>query len=168
MKNIFIAMVAFVAITAGTFSAKAMQGDNSLRALIGFTSSAVNIGADFEMRKSHLYGFGGYIFMGSDQDGTGKVTVPDVMALGVFAPVHLLNDDMIDVYIAPGFGFAKVEYPSSTVDETTFGPSFKIGAEYKVAPTVKLGLQHFIITNWMSDELADQISYTSFAANFAF
>jgi opacity protein-like surface antigen len=171
MKNIFTAFVAFAAITAATLSANAqMSGNSSLRALLGFTSSSVNLGGDFEVRQSHLYGVGGYFFMGSDQDGTGnKVTVPEVLAVGGFAPVHLLSDDMIDVYIAPGFGFAKVKYPGTgNPDDTAIGPTLKLGVEYRVAQTVKLGLQYFVVSNWMSDELLDQLAYTSAAATFSF
>jgi hypothetical protein len=166
MKNIFTALAAFALITTGTLSAQAQSGNSSLRALLGFTSSAVNLGVDFEMKQSRLYGFGGYIFMGSDQNDAGKTVVPGVLAVGGFAPIHVLNDEMVDVYVAPGFGIAKIDHPRD--DNTTFGPSLKIGAEFAVAPTVKLGLQYFVITNWLEDEETDQVSYTSAAATFSF
>lgn len=166
-KNLLVMVAAFFAITA-TANAQ-YGGDKSLRALLGFTSGAINIGADFEVKQTSLYGVGGYFFFGTDEYGAGKVTVYEVMALGAFAPIHLLTDNSVDVYVAPGFGLAMVDNPAPNGDdETTFGPTLKLGAELKVSPTMKIGLQHFIITNWMSDELADQISYTSAAATFAF
>jgi len=168
MRSILTALVAFATITVGTLSANAqMRGDSSIRGILGFSSGSVNIGADYEMKRTNLCGLGGYFFLGTGDDGTGgNVQVPDVLALGVFAPIHLLNDSNIDVYIAPGFGFAKIEV--KPVDKTTFGPTVKIGAEYAVAPTVKVGLQYFVITNWLSDELSSQLSYTNASATFSF
>lgn len=169
MKNIFTALFAMCAITTGSISANAMSGDSSLRALLGFTSGSVNMGMDFEMKQSNLYGIGGYLFMADDQEGTNKVTTYKVMALGAFAPIHLLNDAMIDVYVAPGFGIVSIEHPSNTnQDDTSVGPTLKIGAEYKVAQSVKLGLQYFIVQNWLSDEVPDQAGYMSAAATFLF
>lgn len=166
MRNIFTALIAFAAITGGAFSAQA-EGTNSVRGILGFSSSSINIGADYEQRQTNFYGIGGYFFLGTGDDGAGAtVQVPDVLAIGAFAPLHLTNYERFDVYIAPGFGFAKIEVKPN--DKTTLGPSVKIGAEMKVAPTVKVGLQHFIITNWLSDKLPSQYSYTNAAATFSF
>lgn len=168
MKNILTALVAFATITAGALSANAqMRGNSSVRGILGFSSGSINIGADYEMKRTNLFGLGGYFFLGTGDDGTGaKVQVPDVLAVGAFAPIHILNDYQLDVYIAPGFGFAKIEVKPT--DKTTFGPTVKIGAEFAVAPTVKVGLQYFVITNWLSDELSSQYSYTNASATFSF
>lgn len=162
------ALAAFALVTAGSLSANAqMRSNSSIRGILGFSSGSVNIGADYEMKKTNLFGLGGYFFLGTGDDGGGSsVQVADVLALGAFAPIHIVNDYQLDVYIAPGFGFAKIEVKPA--DETTFGPTVKIGAEFAVAPTVKVGLQHFIITNWLSDELGSEITYTNASATFSF
>lgn len=162
MKNILVVALVFVGL-----SSAAQAQDKSLRGILGFSSGAVNLGADFEMKQTNTLGYGGYFFFGSDEDNNAAATRPEVLALGGLASIHLLNDNNVDVYVAPGFGLAKIEYPAGD-DEMTFGPTVKLGAEFKVAPTVKVGLQHFIITNWLSDEVGSEISYTNAAATFAF
>lgn len=161
MKNIFLAALAFVALTAGSINAQAQ--DKSLRALLGFTRGAVHLGADFEMKQTNLYGFGGYFFMQTDDEDEG---IAQVIALGANLPVHLLNDSKLDVYVAPGFGLAMVEL--GTVDETTFGPSLKTGVEYKVAPTTKVGLQYSKFFNWMTDDAPASAEFASASVTFGF
>lgn len=161
MRNILLAAVAFCVLTAGTINTQAQ--DKSIRALLGFTEGAIHLGADFEMKKTNLYGLGGYLFMQTDDE---DAAVSQVMALGANMPIHMLTDSNIDVYVAPGFGLAMVEL--GTVDETTFGPSLKIGAEYKVSPTAKVGVQYSKYFNWMSDEADASYEYSSAAATFAF
>jgi len=167
MKNIFISLFSFAVLTATAFNANAQYGGrNSLRALLGFSSGAVNLGADFEMKQTNTYGLGGYLFFATgDKDANNY----QVLALGAFSPIHLLNEDRVDVYLAPGFGLAMIDDSApGGDDETTFGPSLKIGAEWKVSPTVKVGLQHFTVVNWMNDDAISQAEYTSAAATFAF
>lgn len=169
-KNIIFTIAMFFAIATASVNANAQYGgDKSLRALLGFTSGAIHLGADFEVRQSSLMGMGGYFFFQTDEYDPGSVTVYEVLALGAFAPVHLLNDSKVDAYIAPGFGIAMVDNPAPNGDdETTFGPTVKIGVDLKMSPTMKFGLQHFIVTNWLSDDAAGEISFTSAAATFAF
>ena len=166
MRNIFLAALAFCVLTAGTFSAQAQ--DKSVRALLGFRQGALHIGADFEAKQTSLYGFGGYFFMQTEQDGANEAAVAEVMAIGGNVPLHLLNDSNLDLYVAPGFGIAMVE--QGTADETTFGPSLKMGAEYKVSPTVKVGAQYSKYFNWMSDEpgIDANVEYASAAVTFGF
>jgi len=163
MKKLLVA-AAFLAMTAGTISAQAQ--DKSVRALLGFTSGAVHFGADFEAKQSSLHGLGGYFFFQTEEDEAGKVAVSQVIALGANLPVHLLNHSTLDAYIAPGFGIAMVEFGDD--DETTFGPSLKIGLDYKVGATTKVGAQYSKFYNWMSDEAAGSVEYASAAVTFGF
>lgn len=160
MRKLLVA-AAFLAMTAGTINAQAQ--DKSLRALLGFDRGAIHLGADFEMKQSNLHGFGGYFFFQTDDEDAG---VPSVMALGANLPVHLLNDSRLDAYVAPGFGIAMVELGEQ--DETTFGPSVKIGVDYKVAPTTKVGVQFARYYNWMSDEAGSSADFASAAVTFGF
>lgn len=168
MKNIFVTAFAFVALTAGAFEANAQE--KTLRALLGMTQGNLNLGADFEMKQSSAHGLGGYFFMQTDDD-TANPSVYGVMALGANMPIHLLNDSMIDVYVAPGFGILMIDdYGSGAQkdDETTFGPSLKIGAEYQVSPQASIGLQYMNYYNWFSDDVTFKAEYVSAAATFAF
>lgn len=163
MKKLLVA-AAFLAMTAGTISAQAQ--DSSLRALLGFTSGAMHFGADYEAKQSSLHGLGGYFFYQTEEDEAGKTAVAQVIALGANLPVHLLNDSKLDAYIAPGFGIMMVEQGND--DETAFGPSLKIGMDYKVAPTTKVGVQYSTYYNWLSDELIGSVDYASAAVTFLF
>ncbi|MES2769752.1 MAG: hypothetical protein V4596_11465 [Bdellovibrionota bacterium] len=162
MRNILLAAVAFCVLTAGTINAQAQN--KSVRALLGFTQGAIHLGADFEMKKTNLYGLGGYFFMQTDDK---DAAVSEVMALGANMPIHMLTDSNIDVYVAPGFGIAMVD--TGLEDETTFGPSLKIGADYKVSATAKVGVQYSKYFNWMTDDITQSsFEYASAAATFAF
>jgi hypothetical protein len=160
MRKLLVA-AAFLAMTAGTISAQAQ--DRSLRALLGFDRGAIHLGADFEMKQSNLHGLGGYFFFQTDDEDNG---VASVMALGANIPIHLLNHSTLDAYIAPGFGIAM--YELGLVDETLFGPSVKIGVDYKVAPTTKVGVQYSKYYNWMSDEVDSNLEFASASITFGF
>ncbi len=169
MRKIIICKLAiFMAITTASLTANAQYaGEKTVRALLGFKGGAIHLGADYEVRQGGVLGMGGYFFLQTDDDGPNPVH--EVLALGAFAPVHLLTDSRVDAYVAPGFGFAMIDHPSPAGDdETTFGPSFKVGVDFRASGNMKVGVQHFILTNWLSDETMDQVSFTSASFTFAF
>jgi hypothetical protein len=146
-------------------SATAIAQENHARAILGFSSGELNIGADYESRKGNI-GIGGYFLFSGDDEDTAK---NEVLALGAMAAIHLVDNSAVDVYIAPGFGIAMIEEPGAGGDdETTFGPIMKVGAEYAINEKAYLGLQHMFVYNWMSDEVADSASFLNVAATFLF
>lgn len=162
MKNIIVAVLAFVAMTVGTFSAHA---DNSLRGLLGFSGGALNIGADFEARRDNTFGFGGYFFLQTDEKNGNNISVYEVLAIGAFAPVHLLNHSKVDLYIAPGFGIAMID--TGPDDETTIGPSLKVGVDCRISNNLKAGIQYSMFYNWLSDKAPQGTEHTSATLTFA-
>ncbi len=160
MKSILIATVLLF-----TTAAMSAEDGNHVRGILGFSSGEINIGADYENRNDNL-GYGGYFLFSGDDEDTGKNSI---FAIGAMAAVHFLNTSKVDVYVAPGFGVAKVEEPGAGGDdETTFGPIMKVGVEYAINDKATVGLQHLFIYNWMSDEVADSASFLNAAVTFVF
>lgn len=175
MKNILkrtAKRTAMAAIAFGILSSTALTANaqGTLRGLLGFSGGAINIGADYEIKRDSMTGFGGYVFLQTDEKKNGTVLVNQVLALGAFAPVHLLNHSKIDAYIAPGFGIAMIDDvgPANNDDETTFGPSLKIGVDCRVSPTVAVGVQYSKFYNWLSDDAPTSSEHTSASATFEF
>ncbi len=160
MKNYILAAIAFTAMTAGSLTANAQS---SLRGLLGFSGGVVNIGADYEAKQDNTFGFGGYFFLQTDEENS----VSEVMAIGAFAPVHLLNHSKVDLYIAPGFGILMIDEGNPNGDDaTTVGPSLKIGVDCRISRNLKAGIQYMNYYNWLSDKVASGTSHTSVAFTF--
>lgn len=138
----------------------------AFRGLLGFTQGAINFGAEYESRKSSIRSVGGYFFYQTERKEGGVIEVPQVMALGGYMPLHLIGKNVIDLYIAPGFGLAMVKVGTDT--ETGIGPSLKIGAEYRTSATTSWGLQYGTYYNWFSQEAPAGADYASGAVTFLF
>jgi hypothetical protein len=148
------------------FAHSAFAADNLIRPILGFKSDAVNFGVDYEKRMNHDMGWGAYFFYGSEhKDNT--ATNQDI-AFGVMAPIHILDNGSLDTYIAPGFGLAMIKGLAGADDETTFGPSLKVGAEWKFSPTLKGGVQYFQVYNWFTDKAASEYDYASLSLGISF
>jgi len=143
----------------------AVAADNTIRPILGFNQSAIDLGVDYEKRVSHDMGWGAYFFYGAED----KPTVHQVTALGAMAPIYLLDNGSLDAYVAPGFGLAMVKGIGTESDETTVGPSFKLGAEWRFSPTLKGGVQYFEVYNWFTDKTApSSMKYASASLAIAF
>lgn len=137
-------------------------GQNTATAYLGFGSGAVNVGGDFEAIMSSDAGVGGYFMFLSEAENDFNATVrPEVIAFGANAKVHYRPSSW-DLYAAPGFGIAMVE--ANNDDETTFGPSMRIGVLYAFSPGFSVGLEHVTLFNWFSDKAGSDIE----TANAAF
>jgi hypothetical protein len=94
-----------------------------------------------------------------------------MIAFGAIAPIHLLDNGTIDAYLAPGIGLAIVNGIDGTTaddDVTTFGPSMKLGAEWKFTPVIKGGVQYFEVYNWFSDKTVSSARYASLTLGIGF
>lgn len=164
MKNLFLSSAVFL-VSVVTHAATYGYGSaNSLTGLIGFSQSAVSFGANYEHRLDTM-GVGGYFLYSGEQKDAGK---NQTISFGGLAPMHLLDDSRLDVYLAPGFGITMVKGISGQEDQTIFGPLWKIGAMFKMNSTVKVGLEQTNLVNWFSDKVSADVNYTNFAVNFAF
>ncbi len=141
---------------------------NELNLNLGFTAGAANLGAAYEMNKSDVLSWGGYFFMQSEKD---DANVYQTMAFGALMKAHLVQRGDVDAYIAPGFGITMInDYPTgrNEDDKTVFGPSMRIGAQYNLNSTTKLGIERILFTNWFDDEAPSSVEYTSAVLGFEF
>jgi len=163
------ALVSSVAFsqTRSTYS----PGGSEVNVNVGFTSGAAAVGGTFEKDTNNI-GWGGYAFLQTEKD---DADVFQTLALGGMMKAHLIKNSNIDTYIAPGFGLAMISDVNvgtalnrDEEDKTVFGPSMKIGAQYYFNPDVKVGVEHFIITNWFDDEVARSFDFTTAVIGFEF
>lgn len=141
---------------------------SAFRGGVGFTRGALNLTAEYESRQSNIRSNGGYFFMQTEKTSAG---IGQVMALGGYMPLHLLAKNVVDLYVAPGFGIAMVKVTSATggsTTETGIGPSLKIGAEYRTSDTVSVGLQYSNYYNWFAEKAPAGDSFSSAAMTFLF
>ena len=148
-------------------TAPSFAQQNELTAHVGFTSSAINLGATYAQMQGAT-GFGGYFHLQTEKD---KV-VNQAMALGALYKINVLDTAKSVFYAAPGFGIAMVKVPSTTGtgtdDKTIFGLSFKLGAQIKLTPTFALGLERAIFTNWFEEKVGSGFELTTVAMTFNF
>lgn len=157
-----IAMALALGLCGGSIVAQA----HVLRPQLGFTRGQVAIGVDYENRQGAL-GLGGYLYLQDDDSGK---SIPGVLAIGALASVHIYENNNIGVYIAPGFGIAKIDFTTagSSDDDTTVGPILKTGIDYNITGTFAMGVQHFFIYNWMSDDAPGSLSGLNLTGTFLF
>lgn len=138
----------------------ASQADSNLQLLGGFSSGAIGFGADYEIKKSETFGFGGYFFYSAEGDDLGPLA-PQVIAAGALARLHLLDTPKYNVSTATGFGviMSEFEIAGQDQDDTTFGPMLKLGMLYKLSPKLAVGGEMFTIYNWLSDENFGSLEY---------
>lgn len=157
--------VLFSFILLGSLHAQAQT--SAFRGGIGMTRSAINLTAEYESRQSNIRSMGGYFFYQTEKT---SAAVGQVMAIGGYMPLHLLAKNVVDLYIAPGFGLAmeKTTVAGSSSSETGIGPSLKIGVEYRTSDTVSFGLQYANYYNWLSEKASSGSSYSTAAMTFLF
>lgn len=156
-------------ISLQAFSSLALAGDKSVTGLLGFSQSALTIGANFENKMDQYIGVGGYFLHSSEKkDNASK---QQVMSFGATATGHIIDNSQLDVYLAPGFGVIMIKGLTGSIsgdDQTTFGPIWKMGFLFKATPTVKVGIEQTELVNWFSDKAYAQVSLTNAAVNFSF
>lgn len=166
MKRLIVASAVLLASVISHAATYGYGSADSATGLIGFSQAAVTFGANYEHRQDAL-GLGGYFLYSGEQKDGGK---NQVISFGGIAPMHLLDDSRLDVYLAPGFGISMIKGISPQSDQTIFGPVWKIGALFKMTPEVKIGLEQMTLVNWFSDQphIGSAAMFTNFAVNFAF
>ncbi|MEZ0392082.1 MAG: hypothetical protein ACAH59_07710 [Pseudobdellovibrionaceae bacterium] len=163
MKKRLLA-AAFI-LSATTTQAATYGRENNVTALLGFTQTAMNFGANYERRLDTM-GVGGYFHFSSEEKD--NQINRQTMSFGAMAPAHVLDDNRFDIYLAPGFGVTMIKGVATENDETVFGPTIKTGMLFKFTPTVKAGIEHFYFTNWFNDKAQASGQYTNAALSFAF
>lgn len=159
-------------ITSVAFAQRgaATSGGAEVNANLGFTSGAINLGATYEKGTNDLT-WGGYFFMQTEKEDAG---VPQTMNFGALMKVHVMNTSTVDAYIAPGFGISMLnDYTpiggGTADDKTIIGPNMRIGAQYQVNPSMKVGLERIMFYNWFDDEVIPfPFEHTSLVFGFDF
>jgi hypothetical protein len=133
---------------------------------LGFGLGALNIGADFESAMSSDAGVGGYFMLMTNAEKNNADIRAQIIAFGGEAKVHYRPGSW-DFYGTPGFGIAMVDFRNE--DETTFGPSMRIGVLYAVSPSISVGIEHATFFNWFSkDVLSESFETSNLAARMTF
>jgi hypothetical protein len=162
-----LVLIALLFSSTSAFAARSNAGgDNTARAILGFSQSAFALGADYEKHLDGSLGVGGYFLYSSEKkDNAAK---NQTISFGGMAPAHFFDDSHWDLFLAPGFGITMVKGIGGASDETAIGPSIKTGLQYKISPTMKLGLEHFYASNWFNDKVLPFLIYTNASLAFQF
>jgi hypothetical protein len=152
----------FAALILLIASQTSFASESYLQGALGFESGAVNIGFDYESRKSGSNaGYGGYFMFSSEKDGASA----QVLSFGAMSKIHFFETEQFDFSLAPGFGISMVEIGNA--DETVFGPILKLGLLYKFSDKVAFGGEMFKAYNWLSDEFAGTLDYFNFVVRLS-
>ena len=146
--------------SSSSYSSAAYSG-NALQVHLGFGQSAVNFGGEFLLPANGPVEWGPYFFFYAEEDGARA----KVLTIGGSAKIHY-NANPWDIYVAPGFGFISTEVGND--DESTLGPSVRIGAMYGVTDAVSVGLEQQTLFNWFSDDIVGSAQFTTATVRFAF
>lgn len=164
-----LCVLAVIFCTSATFAQgmadKWRDGTNSWRGLIGSSQGGLNIGIDYERRMGNA-GLGAYL-INSDDNDAGK---GEQMFLGVQSVIHVLDRTAFDVYLAPGLSVVMHDDGGTTSgdNETTFGPSLRIGTIYYCNPHWGIGLDWLKTTNWFSDDAGYQQELANVAVSYTY
>jgi Outer membrane protein beta-barrel domain len=170
MKKLSVIVLTFLVSTSAYAQRGSVRSSNdfsssmsgtSVTGYLGFGQGALNIGADFEAAMSSDAGVGGYFMLLTDAERNNATIRSQVIAFGAQAKVHYRPGDW-DFYGTPGFGIAMID--NNTNDETTFGPSMRIGVLYALTPTLSVGIEHATLFNWFSKDVGAESLETSNAA----
>jgi opacity protein-like surface antigen len=144
------------------------SGQNELTANVGFQSGAINLGATYAQMSGGT-GFGGYFLLQTEKT---SAAVNQAIALGGLYKINVIDTSKAVFYAAPGAGLAMIKVPSSsgtgTDDKTVFGPSLKLGVQFKVSPTFAIGVENMLISNWFEDKAPAGFEIVTVAMSFVY
>lgn len=123
---------------------------HAIQPAIGFNGGNLVLTVDYEYRLADHFGFGGsFYFTPEDDPGYAQI-----LGFGVNGKIHAPLGD-IDLYLRPGIGVAFVEYSAAGKDDdaTIISPFFGVGAMYRIAANVGIGVEYLTTFNWTSDDI---------------
>jgi opacity protein-like surface antigen len=140
-------------------------GTNHLRLLGGYSQNAPSFGLEYE-RRTGTFGLGAMILHSPKNSDANK---PKSTSLGVFATSHLIDRNDLDIYISPGLAVTDMDNIAvSGDDETLFGPTLAIGAQYTLNPHWGIGLQYLSQYNWFSYKVPSEVNYANLVLSYNF
>lgn len=134
--------------------------ENNIKISLGLDQGAINLGAEYESR-SGANGLSGYFLLATEKITTGK---PQIMTFGGGMPIYFYDNKTNSLFITPGLGLNMIKVGNTT--EMTFGPQIKLGTGYRLSPNLRLGLEHFIITNALNEKAGGSQHFTNFLISF--
>jgi hypothetical protein len=138
-------------------------GDRHGQVHFGVGSGAFNLGFDYLTKDSENVESGGYILYLKDKDkafgGFNSTVRFGMFAAGAVVKIHIPVDAW-DLYVAPGFGLAVLNYVDSTTNDpdaskTTVGPLFRAGVLRKASERISLGIEQGFVYNMFNSDLPD-------------
>jgi hypothetical protein len=170
MKRTLCALVITLissASLAATLAENWREGTSTARGLLGSSRGSMNAGVDYERRMGNV-GVGGYFIYSDENDDTAKA---EQMFLGAQAVIHVIDRTEFDLYAAPGVTAVmhdKAPGVAGSDDETTFGPSLRLGAIYYFNQNWGLGFDWLTATNWFNDEVGQQEELANLAVAYTY
>lgn len=124
---------------------------HAVQPAIGFNQGQFVINLDYEYRLTEHFGFGGNFYFTPDDAAAGYA---QILGFAAHSKLHVGLGDM-DFYARPGLGFAKVDYKkgASNEDSLILAPIFGVGAIYRIADNVGIGVEYLSTFNWTEDEI---------------
>ncbi|MEZ4814798.1 MAG: outer membrane beta-barrel protein [Bdellovibrionota bacterium] len=124
---------------------------HAIQPALGFNRGQIVFNIDYEYRLSEHIGAGGNFYFTPEHESTGYSKVVGVAA---HAKLHASLGE-VDFYARPGLGFARVDYKvaGSSKDSVILAPIFGIGAIYRVADNVGVGVEYLNTFNWTNDDV---------------
>lgn len=124
---------------------------HAVQPALGFSQGQFVINLDYEYRVTEHFGFGGNFYFTPDDDSAGYA---QILGFAAHSKLHVALGDM-DLYARPGFGFAKVDYKkgANNEDSLIIAPIFGVGAIYRIAENVGIGVEYLSTFNWTEDDV---------------
>jgi|GEM_PF-1545836 len=150
-----------------SYRAPASSGDSELVPSIGFASSALNVGIQYNKESSHSAMYGGYIFLQNDKERSGVKIVNRITSFGGQIKLNIFSNEMYSAHMSPGFGIHMIKdvpdfsNAGKTTDVTALGPILRLGVFKQLSPQAKVGLERLEVWNWMSEDTASKIAFYS-------
>ncbi|AFY02936.1 hypothetical protein [Bdellovibrio bacteriovorus] len=165
MKKLIVVLC--VLSSSVSFAARnvASNGGNKTASInLGMTSSALNIGGRMEFDDAQG-ALGAYVFMQTEKKDAG---IPQVLSFGAHSFVRLVEASNVTAFLAPGVGISMIKMDGAD-DKTVVGPSFRYGAQYKLANGAgAIGIERFEVWNWFDEDTASSVDFTSAVYSFNF
>lgn len=169
MSKILLLMAIFtLPFSAMAQSKDFRNGTSTVRLSAGGHGLAGVYGLEYERRAANqgLSVFGSFI---SRRSQTNQVAqTPEQWALGIGAPIHLVDNTDFDVFISPEIAvtYTKDNLVDGT-DITSFGPGLRIGTMYAFNPMWSLGFEFTNYTNWFNDKIASNQTSSNLTLGFS-
>ena len=141
---------------------------------LGFKQSAIFFGASY-IKSFRSVDAGGYFLVQTDKIKDDVTRVNKIISVGALSKFYAAHSSRSALYLAPGVGVHNINNVydfynlSKKAEYTVIGPIFKIGAQYSVSSSIKMGLEFTRIYNWCDEDVPDyNLGHASVTMTFEF